>query len=519
MTLASTNTISRQLGHIVDRFANAQPNSTALIIGPQRSRIRYADLAQLVDDHCDALRRSGLRSGDVIALSCANTIEFVVALLGAARAGIVVAPLDPTLPAIQARERVNRVGACLTVTDARGLQPGNSEDGPRWCLHVAPTNAAGAKPEMRLLVADSADTAASPVSDLTDRDALIMFTSGTTGMPKMVPWTHDNVAASIEGISGAYQLGAGDATAAAMPLFHGHGLIATLLATLATGGALVLPARGKFSAHTFADDVATVDATWYTAVPTIHQILLDTASAEDGLQHTRRLRFIRSCSAPLPSALVRRVETTFGVPVLAAYGMTETTHQASSVLPSADERTRVHTVGAPTGLSVRIVDDGRTCARGTTGEIWFHGPAVVRGYLQDAEATTTTFVDGWVRSGDLGSLDERGNLTIEGRIKDLINRGGEKISPEHVEEVLTSHPAVAEAAVFGVADDLYGERVAALVVPCGGSHVDSADLASYSRERLSAFEIPERIIVTDKLPMTAKGSIDRSKLTAAYAIR
>jgi acyl-CoA synthetase (AMP-forming)/AMP-acid ligase II len=175
----------------------------------------------------------------------------------------------------------------------------------------------------------------------------------------------------------------------------------------------------------------------------------------------------------------------------------------------------VHTVGAPTGLSVRIVDDGRTCARGTTGEIWFHGPAVVRGYLQDTEATSNTFVDGWVRSGDLGSLDEQGNLTIEGRIKDLINRGGEKISPEHVEEVLTSHPEVAEAAVFGVPDDLYGERVAALVVPCGGSDVDSADLASYSRERLSAFEIPERIIVTDKLPMTAKGSIDRSKLTAA----
>ena len=255
MTVASSTATSRQLGHIVDRFANAQPNSTALIIGPQRSRISYADLAQLVDDQCDTLRRSGLRSGDVIALSCANNIEFVVALLGAARAGIVVAPLDPTLPAIQARERVNRVGACLTVTDARGLEPGApEEDGPRWCLHVAPTNAAGAKPEMRLLVADSADTAASPVSDLTDRDALIMFTSGTTGMPKMVPWTHDNVAASIEGISGAYQLGAGDATAAAMPLFHGHGLIATLLATLATGGALVLPARGRFSAHSFADE-------------------------------------------------------------------------------------------------------------------------------------------------------------------------------------------------------------------------------------------------------------------------
>ena len=368
---------------------------------------------------------------------------------------------------------------------------------------------------MRLAAADPARVAV-PVSGLTDRDALIMFTSGTTGMPKLVPWTHENLAASIEGIADAYQLNCSDATVAAMPLFHGHGLIATLLATLATGGAVVLPAGGRFSAHSFWDDVATVDATWYTAVPTIHQILLDRAGADLPRGYRGRLRFIRSCSAPLPPATAQRLEATFNAPVLAAYGMTEATHQASTVLPSADESTRLHTVGTPTGLSVRIVDDnGATCPRGATGEIWLAGPTVVRGYLDNAGATTSTFIDGWVRSGDIGAVDGHGHLTIQGRIKELINRGGEKISPEHVEEVLMSHRGVNQAAVFAIPDALYGERVAAAIVLHNGFHLQQSDLVSYCRQRLAKFEIPERITFVDKLPLTAKGSVDRTKLATA----
>ncbi|ORA34481.1 hypothetical protein BST13_17220 [Mycobacterium aquaticum] len=313
----------------------------------------------------------------------------------------------------------------LTVTDASRTEE-NDDDGPQWRLHVAPPNAAGAKSEMRLLVTHSARTVATPLSGMTDLDALIMFTSGTTGKPKLVPWTHSNVATSIENISGAYHLDPSDATVAAMPLFHGHGLVATLLTTLATGGTVLLPTRGKFSAHTFADDLAACGATWYTAVPTIHTILLDRVPVKTATDHACRLRVIRSCSAPLAPTTVR----------------------------------------------------------------------------------------GWVRSGDLGSVDAHGNLTIRGRIKELINRGGERISPEYVEEVLASHPTVAQAAVFGLPDDLYGERIAAFVVPREGCHVDTAELVSYGRERLSAFEIPERIILTDALPLTAKGSIDRSKIAA-----
>ena len=505
---------------MIDRIAETAPGSTALIIGAERRRITYADLAELVADHCAALLRRGLRSGDVVALQSTNRIEFVVALLGAARAGIVVAPLDPALPSTERRARVDRVGARVILTDARRPDPiGGEGDCPEWCLEITQPSGWRAKLEMHLLATDSARAVDAPVSGLIDRDALIMFTSGTTGTPKLVPWTHDNMAASIDGVAGAYQLSSSDATVAAMPLFHGHGLIATLLATLSTGGAVVLPARGKFSAHTFWADLAAAEATWYTAVPTIHQILLDRAPV-DRRGYRGRLRFIRSCSAPLSTDTVRRMEAMFDAPVLAAYGMTETTHQASTVLPSDDERTRMQTVGTPTGVSVRIVDDeGRSCPQGATGEIWLHGPAVVRGYLGDAAANATTFVDGWVRTGDLGVVDGHGCVAVQGRIKDQINRGGEKISPEHVEAILLAHPGVTQAAVFGVSDALYGERVGAIVVRRRSSHLDAAVLTSFCRQHLAPFEIPEQITFADQLPLTAKGSVDRAKLAALGASR
>jgi acyl-CoA synthetase (AMP-forming)/AMP-acid ligase II len=505
-----------RLGQIIDSLAETAPAATALIIGDDRRRIIYADLAELVDDHSAALLRCGLRSGDVVALQATNSIEFVVALLAAARAGMVVAPLDPTLPWTERRARVDRIGARVILTDGR--RPGavgGEGDCPEWCLQIT----WHAKAQMSILAPDSPRAVAVPVSGLTDDDALIMFTSGTTGTPKLVPWTHHNLAASIRGIARAYQLSPYDATVAAMPLFHGHGLIATLLVTLATGGSVVLPARGKFSAHTFWDDVAAVDATWYTAVPTIHQILLDRAPV-DRRGFRGRLRFIRSCSAPLSPATAQRLEATFDAPVLAAYGMTETTHQASTVLPSDDERTRMHTVGTPTDLSVRIIDDkGRSCPPGTTGEILLRGPAVVRGYLGDAGASARTFVGGWVRTGDLGLVDGQGSLAVQGRVKDQINRGGEKISPEHVEAILIAHPGVTQAAVFGMPDGLYGERVGAIVVRHRGSDLDAAGLTSYCRQRLAPFEIPEQITFVDQLPLTAKGSVNRAKLADLNAVR
>jgi acyl-CoA synthetase (AMP-forming)/AMP-acid ligase II len=507
-----------RLGHILDGVAQTAPDSTALIVGSGRRRITYANLAELVAEQSAALQRCGLLPGDVLTLQSTNSIEFVVGLLAAARADIVVAPLDPALPSVEQRRRVDMVGARATLIGAHEPHRGASAgDCPDWFLETTQDSASGARPAMRLVVDHPARVVDFPPRGLTSRDAMIMFTSGTTGTPKMVPWTHDNIAASIAGIAGAYQLSPSDATVAVMPLFHGHGLIAALLATLASGGSILLPARGKFSAHTFWDDVATVDATWYTAVPTIHQILLNRAATDLPVSYKGRLRLIRSCSAPLPPSTVERIEDTFKAPVLAAYGMTEATHQASTVRPSDDQPTRMQTVGEPTGPSVRIVDgNGQDCPAGAIGEIWLHGPTVVRGYLDNADDTAATFVDSWLRTGDLGAVDSHGTLSVKGRIKELINRGGEKISPEHVEDVLTSYPGVAAAAVFGLPDDLYGEKVAAVVVMRNGRRLDPKDLSSYCRARLAAFEIPERINFAKELPVTPKGSVDRSKLAVLF---
>jgi acyl-CoA synthetase (AMP-forming)/AMP-acid ligase II len=209
------------------------------------------------------------------------------------------------------------------------------------------------------------------------------------------------------------------------------------------------------------------------------------------------------------------LQTTFGAPVLSAYGMTEATHQMAST--SEDETVTVGLVGRSTGVQVQIVgDDGQACPPDDVGEIWVRGRTVVRGYLANPSATEQTFTDGWLHTGDLGSLSEAGELTLRGRIKELINRGGEKISPERVEGVLASHPNVLEAAVFGVPDQLYGETVGAAVVPDESAPPTAAELAEFCRERLAAFEVPASITLADELPHTAKGSVDRRAVAERF---
>jgi acyl-CoA synthetase (AMP-forming)/AMP-acid ligase II len=341
-----------------------------------------------------------------------------------------------------------------------------------------------------------------------------MFTGGTTGAPKMVPWTHDNIATSVGNVVASYRLGPNDATVAVMPLFHGHGLIAALLSTLVSGGTVLIPARGRFSAHTFDDDLRASSATWFTAVPTIHQILLGRKET-DAEAERARLRFIRSCSAALNPETAKALEKRFAAPVLSAYGMTEATHQMAST--TADETMAAGLVGRSTGVQVRIVEnDGRACPPDAVGEIWISGPTVVRGYLANPSATEQTFTDGWLHTGDLGTLSEAGELTLRGRIKELINRGGEKISPERVEGVLASHPKVLEVAVFGVPDELYGETVGAAVVPDQGDPPTAEELTEFCRERLAAFEVPAGITLTDELPHTAKGSVDRRAVAEQF---
>ena len=489
--------------------ASRRPDATALVVNADRTPISYGSLAGLVDDLARQLAGAGLRPGDRVGLRAPSGAEFVVGLFGASRAGLVAVPLDPALPSADQQARIQAAGARVVLVG--DPDPAGTGDAtlPSWPITVAAGDA-----RVGLDTSVDPNPPASAPEDLRPDDALIMFTGGTTGTPKMVPWTHDNIANSVRNVIATYKLGPDDATVAVMPLFHGHGLIATLLSTLTSGGTVLVPARGRFSAHTFADDIRVARATWFTAVPTIHQILLDRGATEAGVAGAP-LRFLRSCSAALHSETAEALQARFAAPVLSAYGMTEATHQVASTVD--DEKMTAGLVGRPTGVEFRIVgDDGRPCAADGVGEIWVRGPTVVRGYLANPTATEQTFTDGWLHTGDLGSLSAAGELTLRGRIKELINRGGEKISPERVEGVLASHPRVVEAAVFGVADRLYGETVAAVVVPDRSAPPTSAELTEYCRDRLAGFEVPASIEVVDELPRTAKGSVDRRAVAERF---
>jgi acyl-CoA synthetase (AMP-forming)/AMP-acid ligase II len=298
-----------------------------------------------------------------------------------------------------------------------------------------------------------------------------------------------------------------------MPLFHVHGLVASTLATLATGGTVVVP--GKFNPVSFWRVARDHGATWYSAVPTLHQLLLHRADPESGAAGTEKLRFIRSCSAPLAPQVMHDLEAAFGAPVLEAYGMTEAAHQMTSN-PLPPGKRLAGSVGRGTDVDVSIMDgNGRHLPPGESGEVVIKGPNVISAYENNPEANASSFVDGWFRTGDQGILDADGYLKLTGRLKEMINRGGEKISPSEVDQVLLAHPAVVEAVCFGVSHPTYGEEVVAAVVL--GEEATEADLLAFCRDRLADYKRPKHIYITDSIPRTATGKVQRRIVAQSFA--
>jgi acyl-CoA synthetase (AMP-forming)/AMP-acid ligase II len=298
-----------------------------------------------------------------------------------------------------------------------------------------------------------------------------------------------------------------------MPLFHVHGLVASTLATLSTGGTVVVPPA--FNPLSFWSTVGEHRVTWYSAVPTIHQLLLSRRKAGPRPESAKHLRFIRSCSAALAPQTMADVEERFGVPILEAYGMTEAAHQmASNPLPPGARKPG--SVGRGTAVEIAILDDpGNQLPTGTTGEVSIRGKNVFSGYEGNTSANAESFSNGWFRTGDQGFLDHEGYLTLVGRIKELINRGGEKISPREIDEALLTHPAVAEAVCFGIPDGVYGEEVVAAVVL-----KDSAtekELIAHCSSSLADFKCPRKIHIVETIPRTATGKIQRRNVAAAIA--
>jgi acyl-CoA synthetase (AMP-forming)/AMP-acid ligase II len=293
-------------------------------------------------------------------------------------------------------------------------------------------------------------------------------------------------------------------------LFHVHGLVASTLSTLLSGGTVVVP--GKFNPLSFWRTVREHGVTWYSAVPTIHQLLLSRAGTERPAG-AEGLRFIRSCSAALPPEMMHKMEQAFGTPVLEAYGMTEASHQMCSN-PQPPAARKPGSVGPGTGVSVGIMDgSGQLLGDSQRGEVVIQGPNVVDGYENNPEANASSFTNGWFRTGDQGFLDADGYLMLTGRIKELINRGGEKIGPREIDEVLLTHPAVAEAVAFGVPHPTWGEEVAAAVVL--REPQNEASILAFCRERLADFKCPKKLYVVETIPRTATGKIQRGAVAKA----
>ena len=481
------------------------PDGTAVVV-PGGARVTYAKLREQVEACADTLAEAGVRRGDRVALVLANGLESIVLFLAAARAGS-AAPLNPAYKESEFRFYLEDTGAKALVV------PRGKAETARKAL---PRNAA--------LVEASVDESGRVALETTaggarrshdapgpDDEALVLHTSGTTSRPKQVSLRQRNLAFSAENIARTYQLMPIDVAMCVMPLFHIHGLMASTMATVYSGGTVVVPPA--FDALTFWPVVAENHATWYSAVPTMHQMLLlrNRGERPGGSEH---LRFIRSSSSALSSETMHQLESRFGAPVLEAYGMTEASHQmASNPLPPGERRPG--SVGRATGIKIGVMDEaGSLLAADTQGEVVIQGQSVIDAYVNNPEANEKSFTGGWFRTGDQGVLDGGGYLSLVGRLKEMINRGGEKIAPREIDDVLLQHPAVAEAVAFGLPHSGWGEEVAAAVVLKGDA--TEKELISFARERLADHKVPRKLFVVEQIPRTPTGKIQRRTVAETF---
>jgi acyl-CoA synthetase (AMP-forming)/AMP-acid ligase II len=496
----------RQPETLAELLADPASSAPAIIAASPLAVVSYKDLAGQIEQLAGRLRNAGLQPGDCVAMVLPNGLEFLVVFLALTRARLVAAPLNPAYKADELRFFLEDGQARAVIAEGGNQAVKEAAAGLGLTVWHPRASASGAV-EVEQLPAVSRDAADAPGPDDV---ALFLHTSGTTSRPKGVPLTHTNVIRSADNIAAHYRLTPDDRSLVVMPLFHVHGLIGAVLSTLASGGAVIVPPR--FSASEFWSLFHQHRATWYSAVPTIHQVLLARADS-DGGPHPGA-RFIRSCSAALAPPILAKLEHRFGLPVLEAYGMTEAAHQVASN-PLPPQAHKPGSVGSGGAVEIAIVDEsGRHLPAHSAGEVVIRGGNVMRGYRNNPEANTAGFIDGWFRTGDTGVLDSDGYLTLIGRIKELINRGGEKISPAEIDAVLLDYPAVAEAAAFGVPDAKYGEEVCAAVVLKGNA--DAAELEAHCRAHLADFKVPKTIHIMPALPKTATGKIQRRELAALF---
>ncbi len=487
-------------------LATGADDATALV-ALDGSTLAYRDLRGVVDRLGRELSAFGVAASDRVAISVPNGPIAAIAFLACASRAA-AAPLNPKYRESEFEFYLRDLAPKLLIVTA---DSGEAVLAAAATVGVKVATIAGAMGELTLGIAGVAS------ADMPNADSagLLLHTSGTTSRPKVVPISQRNLVQSARNIATSLALTDADRSLNVMPLFHIHGLMAGLLAPLSVGATVV--ATAGFDAFAFFNQLATFAPTYYTAVPTMHQMIIDRGQRRPEAA-AANLRFIRSSSASLPSSVLEQLEALFGAPVLEAYGMTEATHQMCvNPLPPGQRKPR--SVGLPTGIELAVLDEsGASVAAGATGQVAIKGRTVVASYQDNPQATADAFRNGWFLTGDEGYLDADGYLYLTGRLKELINRGGEKISPLEVDEALLRHESVAQAVTFAVAHRKLGEDVAAGVVLRAGAEVTERELKDFLSLTLAAFKVPRSIVFLEELPKGATGKLQRIGLAERLGI-
>ena len=485
---------------ILQLYERASPEATA-IANVEGEGMNYASLVEFAEKCGDFLSTIGVAGNDRVAIVMPNG-PLMATTFASCVPWCEVAPLNPAYTADEFEYYLNDLQANLLITET-GFESPVIEVTRRLGIESITVN-----PEEGLVGAESRTKHAGRQRRSLESIALILHTSGTTSRPKMVPLSQRNLLASARNIAETLALTSQDRCLNVMPLFHIHGLMAPIMATLYAGARVFCtPGFDALRFYTWLDETS---PTWYSAVPTMHQTILARANRNVESIARSQLRFVRSSSASLPIPVLNGLEETFGTRVVEAYAMTEAAHQmCSNPLPPVERK--AGTVGPAAGPRVGISSTAslHLLEPGQEGEIVIQGENVTTGYINNPEANAKDFIDGWFRTGDLGIMDGDGYVKVTGRLKEIINRGGEKIAPLEVDEVLLDHPSIAQVCTFAVPHDKLGEEVGAILVLNEGESLAKDEIQRFARERLAPFKVPREIVFLSDIPKGPTGKVQR----------
>ncbi len=491
-------------------FENTDDDKIA-ITSENKSQISYKNLKIFIDNISKQLSGNGITNKDRAAIVLPNGPTMATSFLGIS-SYMSAAPLNPSYKSEEYEFYLKDLNPKILIVEKNSKNP-SIEIAKKLNIEICELKIHKDQPEgLFNLFENKSDYSLPNEND----EALVLHTSGTTSRPKIVPLSNNNIYSSSENISKSLDLTDKDHCLNIMPLFHIHGLIAVLATSMKVGASIC--ASSGFNALKFLDLAKSEKITWYSGVPTMHQAILLRANKSGDVAKKLNLRLIRSSSASLPPAVFKNLNEVFNCPVIEAYGMTEATHQMTSN-PLPPKQQKAGFVGLPAGPEVCIMDDnGNILKQGNVGEICIKGDNVTLGYENNDDANKTSFTNGWFRTGDQGYFDNDGYLKISGRLKEIINKGGEKISPLEVDNILMDHPSIDQAVCFGYEDKMLGENIASAIIIKDGMECSENDVLNYAEKKLAKFKIPKKIFFVDEIPKGATGKLQRNVLAKKFGL-